>query len=326
MLSYIMRRLLLMVPLIFGITLVTFTVIHLAPGNPVEVQTEMSLKASAQARENLKKLYGLDKPLHIQYLEWMKRFAKLDFGKSFVDGRKVIDKIIERIPITLTINILSLILIFIIALPIGILSATKQYSIFDKLSTIFVFIGFSTPTFWLALLLMILFGVNMGLLPISGIQSIDVSEMGHFDRLLDWIKHLILPVGISAFGGIAGLSRYSRSSMLEVIRQDYIRTAKAKGLQEKKVIFRHAFRNALMPIVTILGLSVPGLIGGGVIFETIFAIPGMGQLFYSSTMSRDYPTIMGILVIGAILTLFGNLIADISYAFVDPRVRVSKKE
>ena len=315
-----------MVPLIFGITLITFTVIHLAPGNPVEVQTEMSLKASAQARDNLKKLYGLDKPLHIQYFDWLKRFVKLDFGKSFVDGRKVIDKIIERIPITLTINILSLILIFIISLPIGILSATKQYSIFDKLSTIFVFIGFSTPTFWLALLLMILFGVNMGLLPISGIQSIDTSEMATFDRLWDWIKHLILPVGISAFGGIAGLSRYSRSSMLEVIRQDYIRTAKAKGLQEKKVIFRHAFRNALMPIVTILGLSVPGLIGGGVIFETIFAIPGMGQLFYSSTMSRDYPTIMGILVIGAILTLFGNLIADISYAFVDPRVRVSKKE
>jgi peptide/nickel transport system permease protein len=171
---------------------------------------------------------------------------------------------------------------------------------------------------------MILFGVNMGILPISGIQSIDVSDMGPFERLLDWIRHLILPVGISAFGGIAGLSRYSRSSMLEVIRQDYIKTARAKGLKESKVIFRHAFRNALMPIVTILGLSVPGLIGGGVIFETIFAIPGMGQLFYASTMARDYPTIMGILVIGAILTLFGNLIADISYALVDPRVRAGK--
>jgi peptide/nickel transport system permease protein len=248
----------------------------------------------------------------------------LDFGKSFVDSRKVFDKIIERIPVTLTINILSLILIFFIAIPIGILSATKQYSMFDKLSTVFVFIGFSTPAFWLALLLMILFGVNMGLLPISGIQSIDISEMGPFDRLLDWIKHLVLPVGVSAFGGIAGLSRYSRSSMLEVIRQDYIRTATAKGLTESEVVFKHAFRNALMPIVTILGLSVPGLIGGGVIFETIFAIPGMGQLFYSSTMSRDYPTIMGILVIGAVLTLFGNLIADISYALVDPRVRVRK--
>lgn len=313
-----------MIPLIFGITLITFTVIHLAPGNPVEVQTEMSLKVTAQAKENLKKLYGLDKPLHVQYLNWIARFVKLDFGKSFVDGRKVLDKITERIPITLTINILSMLIIFVIAIPIGILSATKQYSLFDKLSTVFVFIGFSTPAFWLALLLMILFGVTMGILPISGIQSIDVSDMGPFERLLDWIRHLILPVGISAFGGIAGLSRYSRSSMLEVIRQDYIKTARAKGLKESKVIFRHAFRNALMPIVTILGLSVPGLIGGGVIFETIFAIPGMGQLFYASTMSRDYPTIMGILVIGAILTLFGNLIADISYALVDPRVRAKK--
>jgi peptide/nickel transport system permease protein len=325
MLPYIAKRLLLMTPLIFGITLITFIVIHLAPGSPVEVQTEMSLKVSAQARENLKKLYGLDKPLHIQYLDWLKRFIRLDFGKSFVDGRKVIDKIIERIPITLTINILSLILIFFIAIPIGILSATKQYSLFDKLSTIFVFIGFSTPTFWLALLLMILFGVYMGILPISGIQSIDVTDMGPFERLIDWIRHLILPVGVSAFGGIAGLSRYSRSSMLEVIRQDYIRTAKAKGLPESKVIFRHAFRNALMPIVTILGLSIPGLIGGGVIFETIFAIPGMGQLFYASTMARDYPTIMGILIIGAVLTLIGNLIADISYAMVDPRIRIRGK-
>jgi peptide/nickel transport system permease protein len=217
-----------------------------------------------------------------------------------------------------------MLIILIVAVPVGILSATKQYSLFDKLSTVFVFIGFSTPTFWLALLLMILFGVNLGLLPISGIQSIDVSEMGPFERVIDWIKHLILPVGISAFGGVAGLSRYCRSSMLEVIRQDYIKTARAKGLHESQVIFRHAFRNALMPIVTILGLSVPGLIGGGVIFETIFAIPGMGQLFYSSTMARDYPTIMGILVIGAILTLFGNLIADISYALVDPRVRSQK--
>jgi len=324
MFSYITKRLLLMIPLIFGITLITFIVIHLAPGNPVEVQTEMSLKVTAQAKENLKKLYGLDKPLHMQYIDWLKRFLKFDFGKSFVDGRKVVDKIIERIPITLTINILSLIMIFFIAIPIGILSATKQYSLFDKLSTMFVFVGFSTPTFWLALLLMILFGVNMGILPISGIQSLDVSEMGPFDRILDWIKHLILPVGISAFGGIAGLSRYSRSSMLEVIRQDYIKTARAKGLTESRIVMKHAFRNALMPIVTILGLSVPGLIGGGVIFETIFAIPGMGQLFYSSTMARDYPTIMGILVIGAILTLFGNLIADISYAMVDPRVRVRK--
>lgn len=312
-----------MVPIIFGITLITFVVIHLAPGGPVEVQTEMQLKASAQARENLKKLYGLDKPLHIQYLDWLKRFVMLDFGKSFVDGRDVMEKIIERIPVTLSINILSLLLIITTAIPIGVISATKRYSLFDKISTIFVFIGFSTPTFWLALMLMIIFGVNLGILPISGIHSIDVSEMGFFERMIDFARHLILPVGVSAFGGIAGLSRYSRSSMLEVIRQDYIRTARAKGLPESQIIFRHAFRNALMPVITILGLSIPGLIGGGVIFETIFSIPGMGQLFYSSAMSRDYPTIMGILVIVSVLTLLGNLLADISYAIVDPRIKRS---
>ena len=313
-----------MVPMIFGITLITFTVIHLAPGGPVEVETEMSLKASAQARDNLKKLYGLDKPVHIQYIDWLKRFVMLDFGKSFVDSKKVSDKITERIPVTLKINVLSLIVIMLIAVPVGVLSAVKQYSLFDKLTTIFVFIGFSTPTFWLALIMMIIFGVTLGLLPISGIQSIDVSGMGTFEKFFDQAKHLVLPVLLSAFGGIAGFSRYSRASMLEVIRQDYIRTARAKGLKESAVIINHALRNALMPIVTILGLSVPGLIGGAVIFETIFAIPGMGQLFYMSTMSRDYPTIMGILVIGAILTLVGNLIADISYALVDPRIRVKE--
>jgi peptide/nickel transport system permease protein len=322
MLYYIARRLLTMAPLLLGITVITFIIIHLAPGGPVEVQVEMQLKASAQARENLKKLYGLDKPLHVQYIDWLKRLVKMDFGMSFVDGRKVIDKILERVPVTLGINVLSIMLILLVAIPIGVLSAVRQYSLFDKVSTVFVFVGFSTPTFWLALLLMILFGVYLGWLPISGISSVDTSGMTYFERVLDVAKHLILPVGLSAFAGTAGMSRYSRSSMLEVIRQDYIRTARAKGLTERQVIMGHAFRNALMPIVTIIGLSVPALIGGSVIFETIFAIPGMGQLFYSSTLARDYPTIMGILVIGATLTLIGNLLADISYALVDPRIRV----
>jgi peptide/nickel transport system permease protein len=322
---YILRRLLMMVPLMFGITIITFVVIHLAPGSPVDVQMDMAMKASAQARENLKRLYGLDKPLHVQYFDWLKRLLKFDFGRSFVDGREVIDKIMERIPITLLINVLSIVIIFLIAIPIGVLSAVRQHSLFDKISTVFVFIGYSTPSFWLALLLMILFGVYMGVLPISGIQSIDTSGMTWFEKIIDVIKHLILPVGVSAFGGLAGMSRYSRSSMLEVVRQDYIRTARAKGLSEIKVIMGHAFKNALMPIVTILGLMVPALIGGSVIFESIFAIPGMGKLFIDSTYSRDYPTVMGILVIGACLTLLGNLIADIVYAAVDPRIRVKGK-
>lgn len=320
--EFILQRLLMMIPLFFGITLITFTVIHLAPGDPVEVQTEMSQKSSAQARDNLKRLYGLDKPLHEQYISWVGRFMKLDFGTSFVDGRRVMLKIADTVPITLTVNLLSLGVIFLIAIPVGVISAVRQHSLFDRISTVIVFIGFSTPTFWLALLCMILFGVQLGVLPISGFRSIDTSAMSLAGKGFDIAHHLILPVAVSAFGGIAGLSRYSRSSMLEVIRQDYIRTARAKGLGERTVILRHALRNALMPIVTILGLSLPGIIGGSVIFETIFAIPGMGQLFYSSTMSRDYPTIMGILVIGAALTLLGNLVADVCYALIDPRIRV----
>jgi len=216
-----------------------------------------------------------------------------------------------------------MILIILIAIPIGVLSAVRQDSLFDKVTAVFVFIGFAVPTFWLALLLMILFGVHLGWLPISGIRSLNYEYLPPFAAFLDLLKHLILPVLLSAFGGLAGLSRYMRSNMLEVIRQDYITTARAKGLSERVVIYKHALRNALLPVITILGLSIPGLIGGSVIFETIFAIPGMGQLFYMSVMSRDYPVVMGILFIGAVLTLIGNLIADLSYAVADPRIRIA---
>ena len=178
------------------------------------------------------------------------------------------------------------------------------------------------PTFWLALLLMMFFGVYLEMLPISGLKSFNYSDMSPLEKLGDIVSHLILPVGISAFGGLAGISRYMKNSLLEVLRQEYITTARAKGLPEKIVLRKHALRNALLPVITILGLSVPGLIGGSVIFESIFSIPGMGQLFYMSVMARDYPTIMGILVIGAFLTLIGNLLADILYAMADPRIRI----
>jgi len=321
MLGYISKRLLQIIPLLLGITIISFVVIHLAPGEPTDLVTDMQPRVSAQAVERLRSLYGLDKPLHIQYLDWLRRLFRLDLGRSFLDNRLVSLKIIERLPITITINVLSLLLIIIVALPIGIISAVRHHSLFDKTSTVFVFIGFAMPTFWLALLLMILFGIRLGWLPVSGLRSLAAASLPFWPRALDMARHLILPVFVSAFGGLAGFSRYMRSNMLEVIGQDYIRTARAKGLTERVVIYKHALRNALLPIVTILGLSVPGLIGGSVIFESIFAIPGMGRLFYESVMARDYPVIMGGLVIVAVLTLLGNLIADIAYAYVDPRIR-----
>ena len=321
MITYILRRLILTLPLLIGITLITFLVMHLAPGKPTDLVTEMQVKVGAEAKERLKILYGLDKPWYIQYFNWLGRLTRLDFGKSFKDDRPVVKKVAERLPATLLLNICSLILIFSFALPVGIYSAIKQNSLLDKGMTLSVFIGFSMPTFWLALLLMILFGIKLGWLPISGLRSLDWAELSILGKIWDIIKHLILPVFVSAFTGLAGLSRYSRASMLEVIHQDYIRTARAKGLPEKQVIFKHALRNALIPVVTILGLSLPDLIGGSFIFETIFAYPGMGRLGYEAIMARDYPVVMGVGTIAAFLTLLGNFLADIIYAYVDPRIR-----
>ncbi len=323
MINYLIKRTLGLIPLFFGITLVTFFVIHLAPGKPTDLQTSMHPKVSYEARLRLEKLYGLDKPIHIQYISWFKKFAKFDFGLSYVDGRRVSAKILERLPITLFINISSLFLILVIGIPIGVMASLKRGSLLDRFTTIFVFIGYSTPNFWMALILMHIFGITLGILPISGIKSIDFESFNLVAKTLDLARHLVLPIFIAAFGGLAGISRYTRTSMIGVIQEDYIRTARAKGLKEGSVIYKHALKNALLPVITILGLSVPGLIGGSVIFESIFAIPGMGRLFYESVMARDYPTIMGILNIGAILTLLGNFLADLAYSYIDPRIRIS---
>ena len=322
MLTYLFKSLLDMIRTLVGITLISFFIIHLAPGKPTDVLADLNPKMTPEARERLEKYYGLDKPIHIQYGMWLKRIVKLDFGDSFsTDRRPVWTKIKERLPITILINSLALVLIFVIAIPIGVSSAVRPYSLYDKITTVVVFIGFAIPTFWLALLLMILLGVNLHWLPVSGLKSMGYEGFSAFGKIWDKMNHLILPVTLEAFGGLAGLSRYMRSNMLEVIRQDYITTARAKGLPETKVIYKHALRNALLPVITILGLSIPGLIGGSVIFENIFSIPGMGQLFFQAVMMRDYPVIMGILTIGAVLTLLGNLLADIGYALADPRIR-----
>jgi peptide/nickel transport system permease protein len=322
MAKYLIKRILMLIPLLLGITLITFAVIHLAPGEPVEMQTSMSPKVSAASRERLRQYYGLDKPLPVQYATWISHLARFDFGRSFApDHRPVTDKIMERIPVTLSLNVISLILEFCLAIPIGIIAAVHKNTLLDRAISVFVFIGFAVPTFWLALLCMYLFGVKLGWLPISGLHSMGSEKLSFLRQVPDLAKHLILPISVGTFGSLAGLSRYMRSTMLEVLSQDYITTARAKGVRERTVIYKHALKNALLPVITLLGFTLPGLIGGSVIFETLFAIPGMGQLFYQGVMGRDYPLVMGILVIGACLTLVGNLLADLCYAFADPRIR-----
>jgi peptide/nickel transport system permease protein len=323
-LAYTIRRLLICFPLLFGILCLSFGMLKLAPGEPIMIQQDLQARATGAQRETLRQLYGLDKPIYVQFGRWLWRAVRLDFGRSYMpDGRLVMEKIRERIPITLGLNVLELILIFSVAVPLGILSATRQYSLFDKTMTLFVFVGFATPDFWLALLVMILFGVQLGWLPISGLRSLNFEYLAFWAQVWDILSHLILPVSVAAFGGLAYLSRLMRGSLLEVIRQDYIRTARAKGLVERDVIYKHAVRNAVIPVVTLLGLMVPGLLGGSVFIETVFSIPGMGQLFVQSAFSRDEPVLMSLIVIGASLSLLGNILADISYGLVDPRIRVS---
>jgi peptide/nickel transport system permease protein len=247
---------------------------------------------------------------------------RLDFGNSMsADARPVLDKILERLPLTVGMNLASLALTLLIAVPTGVLSAWKQDSLFDRAVALLVFIGFAMPSFWLALLLMTFFGIERQWLPLSGLTSLDYLQLGTAEKIWDLASHLIMPLTVYTVGSIAGMSRFMRASMLEVLRQDYVLTAMAKGLSTRLVIFRHAMRNALLPLITLLGLSVPGLIGGSVIIESIFALPGLGQLFYAAVMARDYTLIMGNLVLGAVLTLLGNLLADFCYGLADPRIR-----
>jgi peptide/nickel transport system permease protein len=322
MLSYLAKRLAGFVPLLLGISFVSFMVMALAPGNPVDLMTDMNPKASPESRIQLEKYYGLDRPIHVQYGLWLNRIVHGDLGTSFSrDRRPVLDKILEALPITLMLNAIELALILALAIPIGIYSAARQYSFGDRVTTVLLFVGFAMPSFWLALLAMTLFGVHLDLLPISGLRSLDYDSMTTLGKVGDRLAHLALPIGASVVTGLAGMSRYMRSSMLEVLRQDYVQTARAKGLSERVVLLRHALRNALLPVVTLLGMSIPGLIGGSAISETIFAIPGMGRLFFTGVMARDYPVVMGILLFGAVLTLLGNLLADMLYIVVDPRLR-----
>lgn len=323
-----------MIPLLVGISLISFLIMHLAPGDITTSEASFNPKASAESRQKLREIYNLDKPVTVQYGLWLKRMATLDFGTSFASHQRPVfwekkdpqgnitkGMIQEALPITLLINLLSLILIVAVALPLGVISALTQNRAPDRAITIFVFIGFAIPGFWLALILMYWTGVVHDWLPISGIHSLGYENMGWFTQVVDMLKHLILPVFISGLSGLAGISLFVRNGMLDVLHQDYITTARAKGLPENTVVYGHALRNALLPLITIFGLSIPGLIGGSVIAESIFAIPGMGKLFYDAVLMRDFPVIMGILTIGSALTLLGNLLADLAYTWADPRVR-----
>lgn len=334
MIRYLLKRLFWMVPLLVGISLISFLIMHLAPGDITTTEAGFNPKASEESRQKLRTLYHLDEPVLVQYGFWIHRMATLDFGTSFAthqrpvfwekkDEQGSVQKglIQEALPITLLINVLSLGLIVVAALPLGVLSALYQNRPPDRAITIFVFVGFAVPGFWLALMMMYWMGVAHDWLPISGLHSLGYEKMGMIGQLIDSAKHLTIPVFISALGGLAGISLFVKNGMLEVLHQDYITTARAKGLPENTVVYRHALRNALLPLITLLGLSIPGLIGGSVIAESLFAIPGMGKLFFDAVMMRDFPVIMGILTIGSALTLIGNLLADITYAWADPRVR-----
>lgn len=334
MLKYLIKRVLWMIPLLIGISLISFFIMHLAPGDITNNEAAFNPKASEESRQKLRELYNLDKPVIVQYGLWLKRMGTLDFGNSFAthqkpvfwqttdkDGNVTKGMIQEALPITLMINILGLFITLSLAIPLGIVAARKYTLWQDKSITLFNFIGFSIPGFWLSLLLMYWLGVMNNWLPISGLHSINYESLDTWSKIKDSISHLILPVIIPSVTGLAGITLFVKNGMLDVFHQDYITTARAKGLSEHKVVYTHALRNALLPLITIIGLSIPGLIGGSVIAETIFAIPGMGKLFFDSVLMRDFPVIMGILTIGSALTLIGNLLADLAYAWADPRVR-----
>jgi len=323
-----------MIPMLIGISLISFFIMHLAPGDITSNEASFNPRASEESRQKLREIYNLDKPVIVQYGLWLQRISKLDFGNSFSSHQRPVlwqekDKngnitkglIQEALPITLMINLLGILIIFSISIVLGTLASVRQNTWVDRSITLFVFIGFAIPGFWLALLLMYWTGVVNQWLPISGLHSPGYLNLSATAQFLDLLKHLALPVFISSLSGLAGISLYVRNGMLEVLNQDFITTARAKGINEKRVVFVHALKNAILPLITIVGLSIPGLIGGSVIAESIFAIPGMGKLFYDAVLMRDFPVIMGILTIGSFLTLIGNLLADLGYAWADSRVR-----
>jgi len=325
--TYILKRLLLLLPTLFGITLITFFIIQLAPGSPVEgkLGLEEGVRAeeiTKEIMEQTKKLYGLDKPIHVRYGIWVKQIVTLDFGNSFKDHRPVIDKIAERLPVTMTLSVISIFLTYMISIPIGIFAAVKRGTVTDRAMTFVLFVLYSVPSFWMAIVLIYFLGGgdHFDVFPIYGLHSQGAESFPFFKRALDFLWHIALPVFCLTYADLAALSRFQRGSLLEVLRADFVRTAIAKGLSGRVVLLKHALRNSLISIVTILASILPAMIGGSVIIESIFSIPGLGKLGFESILSRDYPVIMAISTISAFLTLIGILVSDIIYVLIDPRI------
>lgn len=327
MARYIIKRLLLAVPTFFGITVVTFAIMHLAPGDPLDapIGDSPGTTVSKKTYELLRAHFGLDEPLHVQYFSWVKGIISLDFGNSFSDHRPVWDKIRERLPWTVGLALVSLAVGLALAIPIGIHSAVKRNGWFDTGVGAFLYMLYSIPSYVVAsVLLVLVVTFQMDWLPIRGAFSDNFDQMSLMQKVTDVAKHCVLITICYVYPSLAYQARFVRGNMLEVVDQDYIRTARAKGLDERTVIRKHAFRNVLIPLLTYLGLVTPAIIGGSVILEVMFNWPGIGRLFFTSIMQRDYPTVMGLSVMTALLVQLATLLADISYALVDPRVRYER--
>jgi len=310
-----------MLILLVGISIVSFAIMHIAPGDPVDLMTDRLATAEEKAR--ISAIYGFDQPIHFQYFIWASQVIQGNLGRSFVTGEKVLDMIVARLPATLFLNFLTLIIIYALSIPIGIISAVKQYSWFDHIVTFYAFLGQSMPQFWLALLLLYYVGLRFPFIQTAGMSSygVTIATEGLWAVIVDRTRYLILPLTVVSFGNLASITRYMRASMLDVINQDYVRTAKAKGLSQRKVILKHAFRNALLPLVTMLGFELPILFSGSVILETIFAWPGVGLLSWNAVMQRDYQVIMAFNLLGASMMVLGAFVADMLYLVVDPRIK-----
>jgi peptide/nickel transport system permease protein len=320
---YVLRRLLQMIPTFLGITLLTFGVAHLAPGDPLQLDPE---NASAVAAGNVARVSaGLDEPLPLQYARWLGRVLSFDFGRSLVDHRPIADKLSEALPRTLLLSVLALLLAYGLAIPLGVYQAARPRALASRAVSAALFVIYSVPSFWVAVLLLLFLAGARGLalFPFDGLHSAGAEQWPVPERALDTAWHLVLPVVCLGYGTLAVVSRQVRSAMLDALSQDYIKAARARGIGQRSILFRHALRNSLLPVVTLLSMSLPVLIGGSVVVERAFGIPGMGLLAFDAIATRDYPVVMAVATLSAVITMTGVLLADLLYAAVDPRIRVA---